>query len=128
MAHDDALVPALKVTVDQQMLWTVVRLSGELDYGSCAELGDLLSVLISQAEQPRICVDLSTLMFCDSSGVACLVGAWKTAREARGALLVARPSELLSRRLAVMGVTSVLPMVDEVPGISGGPGMIPVSL
>ena len=87
----DALEPSLGVTVERQV-WTVVRLSGELDYESHADFDDRLFVLIRAAVQPYICIDVSGLEFCDSRGVACLMRAWRTSRERGGALVLVQDS------------------------------------
>jgi anti-sigma B factor antagonist len=115
----DALEPSLGVTVERQV-WTVVRLSGELDYGSRAYFDDRLFVLVRAAVQPYICVDLSGLEFCDSRGVACLVRAWRASRERGGALVLMRPGTRLARKLTVMGLNGMLPVVEELPGVIAG--------
>jgi anti-sigma B factor antagonist len=107
--------PLLSVTSEQQVLWTIVRVSGELDFATQAQLGDCLFELIARAEQPRICVDVTELGFCDSSGIACLIVAWKVAATKSGSLVLLRPSADLARQLAVIGLTPTLPVVDEVP-------------
>ena len=105
----------LSVTVEQQVLWTIVRVTGELDYGTQSQLGDCLFALIKQAEQPRICVDVRGLDFCDSSGMACLVVAWKVAQARGGSLVLLRPRPYLGRKLAVIGLAAMLTVVDDLP-------------
>jgi anti-sigma B factor antagonist len=107
--------PLLSVTVEQQVLWTIVRVTGELDYGTQSQLGDCLLTLIRQAEQPRICVDVRGLEFCDSAGMACLVVAWKVARTRGGSLVLLRPRARLGRKLAVIGLTAMLTVAAELP-------------
>jgi anti-sigma B factor antagonist len=105
----------LSVTVEQQVLWTIVRVTGELDYGTQSQLGDCLLTLIRQAEQPRICVDVRGLEFCDSAGMACLVVAWKVARTRGGSLVLLRPRARLGRKLAAIGLAAMLTVVEELP-------------
>lgn len=112
----DALSPALTMTVEQQVLWKVVRLSGELDVESRAGLDERLYRLIRDADQPRIGIDVSGLEFCDSSGIASLVRAWKAARARGGELLLVRPEAALARKLLVIGLNAVLTVVDDLPG------------
>ncbi len=111
----DGQGPLLSVTVEQQVLWTIVRVTGELDYGTQSRLGDCLFTLINQAEQPRICVDVRGLQFCDSAGMACLVVAWKVAQARGGSLVLLRPGARLGRKLAVIGLAAMLPVVEELP-------------
>jgi anti-anti-sigma factor len=119
VSSQDALEPSLGVTVERQV-WTVVRLSGELDYESHGYFDDRLFVLIRAAVQPYICVDLSGLEFCDSRGVACLVRAWRASQDRGGALVLMRPGTRLARKLVVMGLGGVLPVVEQLPGVIAG--------
>jgi anti-sigma B factor antagonist len=113
------LVPSLRLLVEQQVPWTIVRVSGELGWESHAMLDDCLSELVLEAERPCVCIDLTALEFCDSSGIACMVRAWRTATRKGGLLIVVRPSGYLARKLRRMGLDDVLPVVSEPPGNSG---------
>jgi anti-sigma B factor antagonist len=113
------LVPSLRLLVEHQVPWTIVRVSGELGWESHAMLDDCLSELVLEAERPCVCIDLTALEFCDSSGIACMVRAWRTATRKGGLLIVVRPSGYLARKLRRMGLDDVLPVVSEPPGNSG---------
>jgi anti-sigma B factor antagonist len=80
---------------------------------SQADLDRQLSVLVAQ-EQPRICIDLGDLAFCDSSGVACLLRGRDAAQEHGGTLVLSRPGTVVNRMLVLLGVTSML-TVSELP-------------
>ena len=110
------LTPSLKLMVEQQMPWTVLHVSGELGWESHNTFDDCLSELVNSAYQPRICIDLSQLEFCDSSGVASMVRAWRTATRKGRTLILLRPAENLARKLVSMGLDGMLPVVDELPG------------
>lgn len=107
--------PALSVSVEQQVLWTIVRVTGELDYATQAELGDCLFRLIARGGEPRICVDVGRVNFCDSSGMACLVVAAKVAKARGGSFVLLRPAAHLARKLAIVGVAAMLTVIDEFP-------------
>ena len=113
MAPDES-EPLLKITVDQQPPWTVVHLSGELSHMSHAHVDDQLSVLVTQ-DHPRVCIDLGDLTFCDSSGVVCLLRWTYAARDHAGALAVLRPTAVVARMFVLLGLTSVLTVLDELP-------------
>jgi anti-anti-sigma factor len=55
------------------------------------------------------------LQFCDSSGLACVVMAWRVARERGGALVLLRPAGVVARLLSLVGLATVVPVVDELP-------------
>jgi anti-sigma B factor antagonist len=108
--------PSLTVTVERRARWAIVRLSGELDHRSHPGLVDHLHCLLHERDLPRICVDLNGLQFCDSSGLASLVMAWKVARERGGSLVLLRPAGEAARPLSLLGLAAVVPVVDELPG------------
>jgi anti-anti-sigma factor len=112
---DGAPEPILKITVDRQKPWIVVRLSGELSHLSHAGLDEQSSVLVTQ-EHPRVCVDLGDLTFCDSSGVVCLLRWTYAARDHAGTVVLSRPVTVVARMFALLGLTSVLTVLDEIPG------------
>ncbi len=105
----------LTVTVERQAAWAVVRLSGALDNQSYHQLADHLQSLLGEMTVPRICVDLSELEFCDSSGLACLLMAWKASRERNGELILLRPSGEVGRLLTILGLAASVPMMDKLP-------------
>jgi anti-anti-sigma factor len=104
------------VSVERRAGWAVVRLRGELDYRSCDELDDVLSGLVTEMAVPHVCVEVSALEFCDSSGVRSLVVGCRAARAQGGKLVVTGPGGFLAEKLNVMGLAAVVPVVDEVPG------------
>jgi anti-sigma B factor antagonist len=110
------LVPSLEVTVHRQVLWTVVRVVGELDSHNCFNLDDRLFALVGENDEPRVCVDVSGLEFCDSSGIACLLRASREVTQKGGALVLLGPDDYLARRLATLGLDRVLPVIEHLPG------------
>jgi anti-sigma B factor antagonist len=116
---EERAASSLTVTVEHEAAWAIVRLLGALDYRSYPELADHLQSLLGQMARPRICVDLNGLQFCDSSGLACLVMAWKASRERHGELVLRRPSGEVARLLAMLGLAASVPVIDELPELSG---------
>jgi anti-sigma B factor antagonist len=115
MAADRPEEAALDVTVEPRADWSLVQVSGELDYTTVGVLRDRLDVLLS-AGQVRIALDLSMLDFCDSVGLGCFVGAWKRARKDGGELLLLRPAGHVQRMLRITGLDRFLSSLDELPG------------
>jgi anti-anti-sigma factor len=101
--------------VEQQPSWTIVRVSGELGWESHTEFGNCLSAVAGQDSQPSICLDLSSLDFCDSSGIARMVRASRDVRQRGGQMVLRAPRPKVARMLAWMGLAELLPIVDELP-------------
>ncbi|MFD0683488.1 STAS domain-containing protein [Actinomadura fibrosa] len=82
---------------------TVVALHGELDAASVPHLRERLHTVMRDPG-PLVVIDLSGVTFCDSSGLAMLVGA-RRRTEARGAgVVLAAPDPHLTRLLSMTGL------------------------
>src|SRR4051812_6974465 len=93
----------------------VVRLSGRLDLLSAPELRQVLLRAVS-AGRRRLVVDLGDVPFVDSSGLGALIGGLKAARQAGGALRIARPTEqarVILRLTTLDRVLKPYPTVEE---------------
>jgi anti-sigma B factor antagonist len=108
-------VPPLRLLVEQQPPWTIVRVSGELGWESHTEFGNCLSAVVGHDGQPCICLDLSGLDFCDSSGIARMVRASRDVRQCGGQVVLRAPKPKVARMLAWMGMAELLPIVNELP-------------
>jgi anti-sigma B factor antagonist len=87
----------------------VVRLVGELDLFSAAELTRALVFVQRCAPDPCLLFLLSGLSFSDSSGLGVLIGSFKRARAAGGAVALIAVPEFLQRVLRVTGLAGLLP-------------------
>jgi anti-anti-sigma factor len=71
--------------------------------------------VVGQDSQPSICLDPSSLGFCDSSGIARMVRASRDVRQHGGQMVLRAPRPKVARMLAWMGMAELLPIVDELP-------------
>jgi anti-sigma B factor antagonist len=108
-------LPPLSVAVERRVRWAVVRVAGELDYRTSPSLTSELVRLAREPAVPRVCVDLARVWFCDSSGIASLLGGWQAIRARGGVMVLRRPRATLSRRVIRMGLSGVLNVVDDLP-------------
>ena len=106
------VVPSLSLTVVQQVLWTVLRVSGDLAWESHDRFDDCVSEIVNSTHEPRLCIDLSRLDYCDSSGIASILRAWRAATSQGGRLIVLRPSKHLADKLVMLGLDGRLPILD----------------
>lgn len=88
---------------------TVVRLHGDIDIFTSPALRDLLMHALDQSANVLVC-DLSDVVFCDSSGLAVLVGMQRRAR-ARGVDFgVSAPRPTVVTLLHLTGLDRKLPI------------------
>jgi anti-sigma B factor antagonist len=92
---------------------TVVRISGEVDVHSASHLqSGLLSVF--DAGSPAVILDLSQLLFIDSTGLGALVASLNVAMEREVDFLLAEPSDRVVRLLEITGLDHVFTVYRRV--------------
>ena len=94
----------------------VVRVSGDLDISTVAQLARAIHVAATGAvKPPRLIVDLMALTFCDSTGLRALIGAVKEVDVLGGrAVLAVAPDGMLDRLLDLSGLREFLRVSESV--------------
>jgi anti-sigma B factor antagonist len=83
----------------------IVRLSGELDFGTCEALSACLTKLVE--EDTDVVVDLRDLRFMDSSGLPVLVHAQRRAEQQGHSITLRRPTAMVAKVLAITGTDQI---------------------
>lgn len=91
----------------------VLRLAGELDADTAAQLHDMLADLLERPV-PRIVVDLTGLKFCDSVGLSAFVTAKQVIAARGGWLSFAGANHFLSDLLETVGLSRYFAIFAEV--------------
>lgn len=99
--------PLLSIDVEEDGGLTVVRLAGELDVSTTAEVRATLDGLLIEGA-PRLLVDLSRLEFMDSAGLGLLVRAHRQARTFRGSFAVVCQDGIVTHLLSMTGLAHVI--------------------
>jgi anti-sigma B factor antagonist len=95
----------LSIDVAREGEDATVTLAGELDLSTSPDLQDALAELTGE---PRtVVVDLSALEFCDSTGLAALLGAHKTLSDNGGTLQLLAPNPMLVNLVRITGLDDV---------------------
>jgi anti-sigma B factor antagonist len=85
----------------------VVTLPAEIDAGNAREVDEELNTLLGQ--RPGLLVaDMTETRFCDSSGIACLIRAWRRATALNVCFRVAAVNDLVLRAVNVLGANRVI--------------------
>lgn len=111
--------PTLAIATEAQDGLTHVRLVGELDFGTAAQLVAELERL--SQEDRRVVLDLRGLMFMDSSGLAVILRFHRRARDAEWDLVVIRGPEPVDRVFRMTRTDAVLGLLDVPPSPSSDP-------
>jgi anti-anti-sigma factor len=82
----------LKVRAEQRGEWAVVRVSGELDLVSSPVVRQHVHDAVADGRK-AVVLDLSEVLFCDSSGVGVLVASRRLMRSCAGRLRLILPAK-----------------------------------
>jgi anti-sigma B factor antagonist len=109
----------LSIEVTREGNDATVTVAGELDLSTAPDLQDALADLTGE---PRtVVVDLSGLEFCDSTGLAALLGAHKTLSDNGGTLELLAPNPMLVNLVRITGLDDVFEVrLPDLP--EEGPG------
>ena len=83
---------ALELNLRDEAGWHVIAVTGEVDLNSSPQLRK--AVLSGIEKSPQVAVDLSAAEYMDSSGVATLVEALKSASSGKKKLALLKPSNV----------------------------------
>nr|WP_203690202.1 STAS domain-containing protein [Streptomyces sp. SID12488] len=83
---------AFKVTDGERGGWTVLQVSGEMDLVTSPELRQRVHDAVAEGIH-RVVLDLSEVVFCDSSGVGVLIATRRLMRSCQGHLRLILPAQ-----------------------------------
>ncbi|MFH8609288.1 STAS domain-containing protein [Streptomyces sp. NPDC018029] len=110
----------LKVTVSEQAGWAVLCVSGEMDLMTSPMVRQRVHDAVADGRR-RIVLDLSEVLFCDSSGVGVLIATRRLIRSFQGRLRLILPAQgaedgsHVNRVLAALGVRRLFEVFPDVP-------------
>lgn len=92
---------------------SVVSVSGRLNMVTAPRVREAIQTAVEN-NQPHVAVDLSGVVFLDSSGLGALIAGLKTAREAGGDVRLVNPTEQVQLVLELTNMGTVLKTFDDV--------------
>ncbi len=119
---------AFKVTDGEQGGWAVLRVSGELDLVTSPVLRQRVHDVVADGRHSLV-LDLSEVLFCDSSGVGVLIATRRLIRSCQGRLcliLPARGAADGSHVNRVLGALGVRRLFDVHPDLASAVGEEPL--
>jgi anti-sigma B factor antagonist len=110
--------PVLTVTAQPHPSGPVlITVAGELDFSTAADLRDVIRDV--HFTPVGVVIDLTDVLYCDSTGITVLVTASQQARSAGSPLALAGLSDNLQRVFGIAGLNEILssyPTVDQAVG------------
>ncbi|GIH92216.1 anti-sigma factor antagonist [Planobispora siamensis] len=95
------------IDLDRSARCAVVHITGPLDMTTSLILRIVLEPLWDAVDEGCLILDLTAMTFCDSTGVAALIEAFKESREHGTQILLAAASSSLLRMLHTMGLIAL---------------------
>ena len=123
------MVVAFNVTGGEHGVWAVLHVSGELDLVTSPMLRQRVHEAVAEGRHSLV-LDLSEVLFCDSSGVGVLVAARRLMRSCKGRLRLILPaqdaaeSSHVNRVMGALGVRRLFEVYvdfDEAVAEEAGP-------
>lgn len=105
--------PTLNLKVLPQGRASLVSLSGELDLSSAPPLRELLARMIDDDRPGRIVLDLSDLIYLDSTGLSVFVAAQKRATASGVEFCLANPNPSVGRLFEITALDQFFEIVDS---------------
>ena len=96
----------------------VLELSGELDYHSSPELREKLNELTAK-QAPKILMDLSSVDYMDSSGIATFVEAFQKTKRYQGRLILAELTGTVRGVFEIAKLDSIFEIATTVAEAAG---------
>ncbi|MGW7079422.1 STAS domain-containing protein [Streptomyces sp. NPDC054871] len=109
----------LQVAVDEQDGWAVLRVSGEMDLVTSPVVRQRVHDAVADGRRSLV-LDLSDVLFCDSSGVGVLIATRRLFRSCQGRLRLILPAQgaedgsHVNRVLAALGVRRLFEVFPDV--------------
>ncbi|MGW0536057.1 STAS domain-containing protein [Streptomyces sp. NPDC003032] len=109
----------LKVAVGEESGWAVLRVSGEMDVLTSPVLRQRVHDAVADGRR-SVVLDLSDVLFCDSSGVGVLIATRRLIRSCQGRLRLILPAQgavdgsHVNRVLAALGVRRLFEVFPDV--------------
>jgi anti-sigma B factor antagonist len=97
----------MKLTRSEREGVAILRLAGEFDSFETEEMRRMFEECLREGRR-RLVLDLTDLVFANSTTIAFFISAQKRAREAGGGMILARPGEFLRKTLKTLGLDQVL--------------------
>ena len=110
--HEVAGSPTLNLKVLETDQETIVSLSGELDLSSAPSLRELLAGAFEDDGPRRIVLDLSDLIYLDSTGLSIFVSAHKRATATGMEFCLANPNPSIGQLFKITALDHFFTIVD----------------
>ena len=100
----------MPITIDKQNGATVISVRGEVDHHSARTIMENIDTTIASQLPMQLVLDLSSVTFMDSSGIAVVIRAWRRMGELGGTMRLRSVPHQARRVLETAGIHKLMPL------------------
>lgn len=89
-----------------------VKLCGEIDHHGAKTAREEIDNAIKKAIPENLVMDMSSISFCDSSGLGLIMGRYKTMKEYGGELYIKSPTESAKKMITLCGLDKLVKITE----------------
>ncbi len=104
----------MKLTSEIKQSCLIVRLEGELDHHSAAEVREKIDQMIDTSERKHLVFSFQGVTFMDSAGIGVVMGRYNKMKEMGGKVMVSECSDYAKRILEMSGIFTIAPYCETV--------------
>ncbi len=108
MIHKEESTVSLTVDLEVKQNVLCVRLAGELDHHTAANLREQATTIIEKHQISHIILNLEHLSFMDSSGLGVILGRYKQIKSLGGEMVVCSISPAVKRLFEMSGLFKII--------------------
>ncbi len=102
----------MKITYTTNGDETTVKLLGEVDHHGAKAAREEIDGVIKNEAPKKLILDMSTITFCDSSGLGLIMGRYKTMTALGGELFIKTPTEAVEKIITLSGMDRLIKIID----------------
>ncbi|MEA4988427.1 MAG: anti-sigma F factor antagonist [Anaerovorax sp.] len=104
----------MKLTSEIRKNSLIVRLEGELDHHTAAEVREKIDQTIGTSERKNLIFSFQGVTFMDSAGIGVVMGRYNKMKEMGGVVIVSECNDYAKRILEMSGIFTIAPYCDTV--------------
>ncbi|MBE6648715.1 MAG: STAS domain-containing protein [Ruminococcaceae bacterium] len=89
-----------------------VKLSGEIDHHGAKFAREEIDSALNKKMPDKFILDMSSITFCDSSGLGLIMGRYKTVKEYGGEIFLKSPAPTVEKMVRLSGLDRLVRIID----------------
>jgi len=105
---------SMKIALSLRRKTLLVRLDGELDHHSSADIRDMVERAVTEQDVRNLIFDFSKLSFMDSSAIGMVIGRYKLMNALGGQVVLVCSDARMNKLIKMSGLTKLIKVYHDV--------------